>query len=73
MYLCPDMLPTPLSEFNYELHFPIALMATSDSMATVKTQRRFTHSRWVDLIEVENLESDQAIKEVERWVDELGI
>jgi hypothetical protein len=71
--LYPDILPTPLSEFNYELHFPVAVMATPDYMPMVKTQSRFTRSTWVDLIEVENLEGNQAIKEVERWVDELGV
>lgn len=71
--LYPDILPTPLSEFNYEPHFPVAVMATSGYMATVKTQCRFTRSTWVDLIEMENLEDGRAIKEVERWIDELGV
>lgn len=71
--LYPGSLPTPLSEFNYELQFPVAVMATPDYMATARTSSRFTRSTWVDLIEVENLQSMQAIKEVERWVDELGI
>lgn len=71
--LYPDVLPTPLPEFNYELQFPVAVMATRDYMSTVKAQSRFTRSAWVDLVEVENLEGDRAIKEVGRWVDELGI
>jgi len=71
--LYPDILPTPLPEFDYELRFPIAVMGSSDHVAAIKAQTRFAPSAWVDLIQVENLQSNHPIEEVERWVDELGI
>ncbi|KAF9240928.1 hypothetical protein BU15DRAFT_45417 [Melanogaster broomeanus] len=69
----PDTLPTPLAEFNYELQFPLALMAQPKEMAVLRAQSRFSQSAWVDLIEVEDLEGSQALKNVEQWLDELGV
>ncbi|KIJ68284.1 hypothetical protein HYDPIDRAFT_24578 [Hydnomerulius pinastri MD-312] len=71
--LYPGTLPTPLTEFNFELKFPLALMARAKEMVVIKAQSRFSESQWVDLIEVEDLAGEQALEKVEQWLDELGI
>ncbi|KAH7883732.1 hypothetical protein F5I97DRAFT_1814327 [Phlebopus sp. FC_14] len=69
----PNILPTPLPKFNYELKFPMALMALPEEMVVLKARSRFTTSDWVDVIEVDNLEGEQALAKIEQWLDELGV
>jgi len=68
--LFPAVLRTPLPEFDYELNFPIAVMARSAEMVQLRKYGRLGRDESVDLVE---LEDNNAFLKIERWLDELGI
>lgn len=71
--LFPGVLPTPLGEFDYELKFPIAVMARPAEMDQLRKYNRLGQNELVDLIECENLEGRDAFMRIEQWLDQLGI
>ena len=71
--LFPGVLPTPLGEFDYELTFPVAVMARPAEMVQLRRHSRLAQDRFVDLIELSNLEGRDAFLRIEQWLDELGI
>ncbi|KAG1755126.1 uncharacterized protein EDB91DRAFT_1097432 [Suillus paluster] len=71
--LFPSVLPTPLGEFDYELKFPVAVMARPAEMVQLRKYSRLGQDEFVDLIELDNLEGRDAFLRIEQWLDELGI
>ncbi|KAG2129921.1 hypothetical protein DEU56DRAFT_816233 [Suillus clintonianus] len=71
--LFPSILPTPLGEFDYELKFPVAVMACPTEMVQLRKHSRLGQDELVDLIEIDNLEGRDAFLRIEQWLDELGI
>ncbi|KAG1783790.1 hypothetical protein EV702DRAFT_1055515 [Suillus placidus] len=71
--LFPSVLPTPLGEFDYELKFPVAVMARPEEMEQLRKYSRLGQNELVDLIEHDNLEGRDAFMRIEQWLDELGI
>ncbi|KAG1826122.1 uncharacterized protein BJ212DRAFT_1260035 [Suillus subaureus] len=71
--LFPSVLPTPLGEFDYELEFPVAVMARPTEMDQLRKYSRLGQNELVDLIERDNLEGHDAFMRIEQWLDELGI
>lgn len=71
--LFPSLLPTPLREFDYELKFPIAVMARPVEMDQLRKDSRLGQNEFVDLIECDSLECRDAFMRIEQWLDELGI
>ncbi|KAG0709023.1 hypothetical protein DFH29DRAFT_1075384 [Suillus ampliporus] len=71
--LFPSVLPIPLREFDYELKFPVAVMARPAEMAQLRKYSRLGQDEFVDLIELDNLEGHDAFLEIEQWLDILGI
>ncbi|KAG1833972.1 hypothetical protein EV424DRAFT_1468981 [Suillus variegatus] len=71
--LFPSILPTPLGEFDYELKFPVAVMAHPAEMDQLRKYSRLGQNELVDLIEHDNLEGQDAFMKIEQWLDELGI
>lgn len=71
--LFPSVLPTPLGEFDYELKFPVAVMARPTEIDQLRKHSRLGQNELVDLIESDNLEGHDALMRIEQWLDELGI
>ncbi|KAG1773167.1 hypothetical protein EDD22DRAFT_767739 [Suillus occidentalis] len=71
--LFPNVLPTPLGEFDYEPKFPVAVMARPADMDLLRKYSRLGQNDLVDLIQCDNLEGRDAFMRIEQWLDELGI
>lgn len=71
--LFPNVLPTPLGEFDYEPKFPVAVMARPADMDLLRKYSRLGQDDLVDLIQCDNLEGRDAFTRIEQWLDELGI
>ncbi|KAG1757410.1 hypothetical protein EDB19DRAFT_1657328 [Suillus lakei] len=71
--LFPSVLPTPLGEFDYELKFPVAVMARPVEIVQLRKYSRLGQDEFVDLIELDNVEGRDAFLKIEQWLDELGI
>ncbi|KAG2146584.1 uncharacterized protein EDB93DRAFT_1069408, partial [Suillus bovinus] len=71
--LFPSVLPSPLEEFDYELKFPVAVMARPAEMNQLRKYSRLGQNELVDLIERVDLEGQDAFMKIEQWLDELGI
>jgi hypothetical protein len=69
----PGILPTPLGEFDYELNFPLAIMARPAELTQLRKYSRLCQDEYVDLVELDNLEGRDAFLRIEQWLDELGI
>ncbi|KAG2117763.1 uncharacterized protein F5147DRAFT_668573 [Suillus discolor] len=63
----------PSREFDYELKFPVAVMAHPAEMDQLRKYSRLGQNESVDLIEHDNLEGQDAFMKIEQWLDELGI
>lgn len=66
-------LPTPLKEFDYEPHFPIAVVNAPIQMRKFQEQSRFGASEDIDWLVVESLENGGMVATVEQWLDEVGV
>lgn len=66
-------LPTPLVEFDYEPHFPIAIVNTPAEMNKFQAQSRFRDAEDIDWLVVESLEKAGMAAQVEQWLDEIGV
>ncbi|KAJ6604333.1 hypothetical protein DFH09DRAFT_1300569 [Mycena vulgaris] len=67
------LLPTPLEEFNFEPKFPIALLTTAREMERLRKTNRLAQAPEVDLLTTHDLESQDALLQIEGWLDDLGI
>lgn len=67
------LLPTPLTEFDYEPKFPLAIMGTSKEMETFKRESRLGKDEGVDIITVNDLEGQEAFVKMEQWLDDMGV
>ncbi|KAH7921792.1 hypothetical protein BV22DRAFT_1018635 [Leucogyrophana mollusca] len=67
------VLPSELPEFDFELKFPLAVMAQPTHLNLLKANSRLGQSDYVDLLEANDLETPEATQKMMQWVDELGI
>jgi hypothetical protein len=67
------ILPTQLSEFDFEPHFPIAVIARPGQMRTLEEFNRLVRAPEVDKLTVDDLEGQQALDVIHTWLDQLGI
>lgn len=66
-------LPDKLPEFDFEPKFPVAIMASSEEMKTLRQSNRLARDPGVDTITLTGVQGEGACIEIERWLDELGI
>ncbi|KAF9452616.1 hypothetical protein P691DRAFT_803732 [Macrolepiota fuliginosa MF-IS2] len=69
----PPLLATKLTEFDFEPYFPIAVIANPERMRILGKANRLVQEPEVDKFTVDDLEGQQAFKEVQNWLDKLGI
>jgi hypothetical protein len=67
------ILPTQLSEFDFEPHFPIAVLAKPGQMRALAEFNRLVRAPEVDKLTVDDLEGQQALNAIDNWLDQLGI
>lgn len=67
------LLPTKLKEFDYEPKFPIAILATPKEMTRFRKESRLGEDPGVDMLTVEDVDSQQAFVEIQKWLDDIGI
>jgi hypothetical protein len=68
-----SLLPTPFEEFTFEPTFPIAILTTSSETERLQKTSRLYQAPGVETIVVDDLESQDALLEIEHWLDDLGI
>lgn len=66
------VLPTKLAEFDFEPHFPIAVMTTPERLKALKDNRLIREPE-VDQLVVDDLEGQSAFHAIQNWLDKLGI
>ncbi|KAK0233468.1 hypothetical protein IW262DRAFT_84256 [Armillaria fumosa] len=67
------LLPTPLEEFNFEPHFPIAIVSESVEMERLRAMNRLARSPGVETIVASDVDGHDTFNCIERWFDTLGI
>ncbi|KAK0208591.1 hypothetical protein DFS33DRAFT_1380100 [Desarmillaria ectypa] len=67
------LLPTPLEEFNFEPHFPIAIVSDPAEMERLRAKNRLVQSPSVETIVTSDVDGSEAFNCIERWFDTLGI
>lgn len=67
------LLPTALPEFDFEPKFPIALMCTTEESEVLKESSRLAQDSDVDVLSVQDVDSQEAFVRIEQWLDEVGI
>lgn len=67
------LLATKLTEFDFEPYFPIAVIADPGRMRTLEKTNRLVQEPEVDKFTVDDLEGQQAFKDIQNWLDKLGI
>ncbi|EKM83749.1 hypothetical protein AGABI1DRAFT_66672, partial [Agaricus bisporus var. burnettii JB137-S8] len=67
------ILQSQLSEFNFEPHFPIAVIAKPGQMKTLEEFNRLVRAPEVDKITVDDLEGQRALDGIHNWLDQLGV
>ncbi|KAI9062065.1 hypothetical protein FKP32DRAFT_1612745 [Trametes sanguinea] len=71
-----SLLPTPLTEFNFEPRFPCAIMCTEQERPMLEKEHRLWRDAGVDRIVVKDeraLVGQEGVVKIEQWLDELGI
>lgn len=68
-----DLLPTPLPEFDFEPRFPVALVCTHAESELLKKTNRLAQDADVDILAVDDVDSQEAFVKIEQWMDEVGI
>lgn len=66
------VLPTKLAEFDFEPHFPIAVMATPERLKALK-DNHIVREPEVDKLVTDDLEGQLAFHTIQNWLDKLGI
>jgi len=67
------VLPTRLTEFNFEPFFPIAIMATSERMKHLMKSNQLARASAVHKYVVKCLQGQRAYNDVQDWLDDIGI
>ncbi|KAI0821827.1 hypothetical protein BC628DRAFT_1328650 [Trametes gibbosa] len=70
------LLPTPISEFNFEPKFPCAIMYTEKEAEQLARGHRLWEDPGVDKIAVgseQALVGQEGMVKIEQWLDDLGI
>jgi len=67
------ILPTRLTEFNFEPLFPIAIMATLERMDLLVKSNQLAQALMVHKYVVKCLQGQQAYNDVQNWLDDIGI
>ncbi len=67
------MMPTPLDEFNYEPSFPIAIIASPQEVEHLRQSNRICQAESVDVLSIDAVNDQQTFRELENWLDKLGI
>ncbi|PBL00760.1 hypothetical protein ARMGADRAFT_393323 [Armillaria gallica] len=67
------LLPTPLEEFNFEPHFPIAIISELAEMERLRANNRLARTPGVETIVASDVDGHDAFSSIERWFDALGI
>ncbi|RDB29630.1 hypothetical protein Hypma_015359 [Hypsizygus marmoreus] len=68
-----ELLPTDLAEFDFEPKFPVGIMGTPKEMEALRVHHRLGDDPNVDKMDVVNLDGSEALNEIERWLDDVGI
>ncbi|KIK04234.1 hypothetical protein K443DRAFT_676002 [Laccaria amethystina LaAM-08-1] len=73
--LLGSKLSTRLKEFDFEPAFPIAIMGTKDEIRHLKQANRLCQKDYatVDVMQLSDLDSQEAFVKLDSWLDELGI
>lgn len=68
-------LSTRLKEFDFEPAFPIAILGTQDEIRHLKQANRLCQKKYatVDVIQLSDLDGQEAFVKLDSWLDELGI
>ncbi|KAH9486773.1 hypothetical protein JR316_0000838 [Psilocybe cubensis] len=66
-------LPTPLTEFNFEPNFPIAIIGSPAEVKHLRKNNRICQSQNVDIISVEDMDESQIFFEIDLWLDKCGM
>ncbi|KAJ1309956.1 hypothetical protein OPQ81_006715 [Rhizoctonia solani] len=69
----PRLLPTPIKEFTFEPHFPIAVIANSNKVREHRIVREGEKEGWVDVLQVKNLKGSGSLMVIEKWMDSIGV
>jgi pimeloyl-ACP methyl ester carboxylesterase len=67
------LLPSPLPEFDFEPRFPISLVSTEEESDMLRKSNRLAQDADVDVLSVQNVDSQEAFVRIEQWLDEVGI
>jgi len=71
--LSKDLLPTALKEFDFEPKFPIGIMGTPKEVEVLQQKSRLGQDPGVDMIQVDDIDSQEAFVRMELWLDDWGI
>lgn len=66
-------LPTPLTEFDFEPNFPIAVIASPEEVERLRERNRICQTPNVDVISVKDMDESQTFAEIELWLDKCGM
>lgn len=67
------ILPTPLSEYDYEPRFPLLVLDTPSGMEQQVSENRLIRDDGVDHIAQDDLEGPDAQIAMEKWMDSVGV
>jgi hypothetical protein len=67
------LLPTDLTEFNFEPKFPIAIAAAPEEEEILRLHHRLGKDPRVDIIPVPEVDEQLLGDKIEIWLDELGM
>jgi len=68
-----EILPTQLQEFDYEPRFPLLVIDIPAREKMQKDENRLLQDGGADFEVVEDLEGQDALMKMEKWMDEVGV
>lgn len=66
------ILPTPLKEFNFEAKFPLVIIDTPAGTKVQQKENRLVKEDGIEIITVDDVDGQEAFRQIEMWLDESG-